>query len=279
MSVFWSAVAAFFAPSDLSGIHGMKQEHICATPSWQKSGPWYDCAYVVQDQTKAGFAGMSVIRIHLLFLFHYNDQHIRENLICQFELAWLQLVNLLQLNVIWSSSEPGYIELHLTDSDVHRLEILVCNLSSGYHNLNPNYRLVSPVCVELILILIQTIQLRPYLLQKWGLDILAAMNRAFELHGLPVSAYHSRNAINTNMMVLSLGTKGKNRQVHFELRLMWRGTRTCKLNLATQTNNASFLFPHHVCLPPSNRSASFQLFFSNSNCCTWEPGQSSIQLS
>ena len=34
VSVFRSAVATFFAPSDLSGIHGMRQEWIRATPSW-----------------------------------------------------------------------------------------------------------------------------------------------------------------------------------------------------------------------------------------------------
>jgi hypothetical protein len=31
---FNSAIAAFRAPSDTSGVYGMCHEHICATPSW-----------------------------------------------------------------------------------------------------------------------------------------------------------------------------------------------------------------------------------------------------
>ena len=34
VSVFRSAVATFYAPSDDSGIRGMQREHIRSTPSW-----------------------------------------------------------------------------------------------------------------------------------------------------------------------------------------------------------------------------------------------------
>ncbi|KAJ7600215.1 hypothetical protein C8J56DRAFT_999638 [Mycena floridula] len=75
ITVYHSAVSTFFAPNDPSGIHGMRSERIRATPSWRKEGPRYDCAYVVDDKTKEGFRGMSVVRIHLFFSFKHN--HVR----------------------------------------------------------------------------------------------------------------------------------------------------------------------------------------------------------
>ncbi|KAJ7201558.1 hypothetical protein GGX14DRAFT_536142 [Mycena pura] len=61
ISVFHSAVATFYAPSDFSGIRGMKREIIRCTPSWRKRGPRRDCAFVVENENKSGFAGMSAI--------------------------------------------------------------------------------------------------------------------------------------------------------------------------------------------------------------------------
>ncbi|KAJ6451547.1 hypothetical protein C8R45DRAFT_766751, partial [Mycena sanguinolenta] len=39
LSVYHSAVATFYAPSDPSGICGMQREHIRSTPAWRKHGP------------------------------------------------------------------------------------------------------------------------------------------------------------------------------------------------------------------------------------------------
>jgi hypothetical protein len=69
ISVFHSAVATFFAPSDNSGIWGMRHERIRSTPVWRKKAPRRDCAYAINDQNKEGFLGMSIVRIHLLFSF------------------------------------------------------------------------------------------------------------------------------------------------------------------------------------------------------------------
>ena len=38
VSVFHSAVATFYALSDISGIRGMRREHIRSTPSWHATG-------------------------------------------------------------------------------------------------------------------------------------------------------------------------------------------------------------------------------------------------
>ncbi|KAJ7603070.1 hypothetical protein FB45DRAFT_882434 [Roridomyces roridus] len=70
--VFHSAVATFYAPSDPSGIRGMRRERIRSTPSYRKQGPRRDCAFVVEDQEGAGFRGMSVVRVKLLFSFSFD---------------------------------------------------------------------------------------------------------------------------------------------------------------------------------------------------------------
>ena len=72
ISVFHSAVATFFSPSDPSNSHGMRRERIRSTPSWRGYGERRDCAFVVEDDTKPGMSGMLIVRIKLLFSFHYN---------------------------------------------------------------------------------------------------------------------------------------------------------------------------------------------------------------
>ncbi|KAF8801254.1 hypothetical protein BYT27DRAFT_7310172 [Phlegmacium glaucopus] len=74
ISVYHSAVASFYAPSDPSGIRGMHRERIRSTPSWHSTGPRRDCAFVVEKQNERGFRGMSVVRIKLFFLFSYEGE-------------------------------------------------------------------------------------------------------------------------------------------------------------------------------------------------------------
>ncbi|KAJ7840102.1 hypothetical protein B0H14DRAFT_3696876 [Mycena olivaceomarginata] len=63
LSVFHSALATFYAPSDPSGIRGMRRERIRSTPSWGKHGLRRDCAFVVENQTENGFRGMSAVHM------------------------------------------------------------------------------------------------------------------------------------------------------------------------------------------------------------------------
>ncbi|KAJ7182268.1 hypothetical protein C8R43DRAFT_1083515 [Mycena crocata] len=72
ISVFHSAIATFYAPSDPSGIRGMRRERIRSTPSWRKHGARRDCAFAVEDQTQHGFRGMSVVRVRLFFSFSHD---------------------------------------------------------------------------------------------------------------------------------------------------------------------------------------------------------------
>ncbi|KAJ6467182.1 hypothetical protein C8R47DRAFT_990496 [Mycena vitilis] len=73
LSVYHSAIATFYAPSDPSGIRGMRRERIRSTPKWRKhSGPRRDCAFVVENQKERGFRGMSVVRVRLFFSFAHD---------------------------------------------------------------------------------------------------------------------------------------------------------------------------------------------------------------
>jgi hypothetical protein len=74
ISVFHLAVATFYAPSDESGICGMWQEQIRATPLWQGRGLHHDCAFAVEDQDKPGVKGMCVIWLKMFFSFEHQGQ-------------------------------------------------------------------------------------------------------------------------------------------------------------------------------------------------------------
>ena len=75
ISVFHSATATFYAPSDSSGMHGIRRERIRSTPSWRGRGPHRDCAFIVEDETKPGMGGMAVARAILFFSFEYEGVH------------------------------------------------------------------------------------------------------------------------------------------------------------------------------------------------------------
>ena len=72
ISVFHSAVATFFSPSDPSGIQGMRCERIQSTPSWRGQEKRRDCVFVVEDDSKPGIAGMNIARVMLFFSFEYS---------------------------------------------------------------------------------------------------------------------------------------------------------------------------------------------------------------
>ena len=72
ISVFHSAVSSFYTPSDPSGLCGMRRECIQSTLSWQSSGPQRDCVFVVEDEDKKGFQGMSIVCVKLFFSLTYE---------------------------------------------------------------------------------------------------------------------------------------------------------------------------------------------------------------
>ncbi len=69
LSVFPSAVAVFYAPSDVCGSQGMRKERIRAIGSWRGGPARYDCAFVEDDDRLPGFRGLNVVRVLLFFSF------------------------------------------------------------------------------------------------------------------------------------------------------------------------------------------------------------------
>ncbi|KAK7683266.1 hypothetical protein QCA50_013528 [Cerrena zonata] len=74
ISVFTSAAATFYAPSDISGIGGMRRERIRATPSWRKGPARYDCVLIETDSDASGMRGLHAARVRLLFSFKYEEE-------------------------------------------------------------------------------------------------------------------------------------------------------------------------------------------------------------
>ena len=72
--VFHSAVATFYAPSDLSGVGGMRREYIRATPSWFNGPARYDCVVVEHDPAQEGFRGLFVVRVFYLLSFTHEEK-------------------------------------------------------------------------------------------------------------------------------------------------------------------------------------------------------------
>ncbi|KAG6823444.1 hypothetical protein H0H92_010198 [Tricholoma furcatifolium] len=65
--VYPSAIATFYAPSNVSGIGGMFRERIRAVSSWRGSIGRYDCVFVEHDPTLPGFRGLHAARVHMFF--------------------------------------------------------------------------------------------------------------------------------------------------------------------------------------------------------------------
>jgi hypothetical protein len=71
---FNSAVATFRAPSDTSGIYGMRREHIRATTSWRGGPARYDCILINSDPNVEGALGFEVARTFLFFSFQHQGK-------------------------------------------------------------------------------------------------------------------------------------------------------------------------------------------------------------
>ena len=73
IKVYHSAVATFFAPSDLCGAGGMRRERIRSTPSFH-GHPRCDTVFVVLDESKPGMEAMETGRVLLFFSFDYHHK-------------------------------------------------------------------------------------------------------------------------------------------------------------------------------------------------------------
>ncbi|KAI9441589.1 hypothetical protein H4582DRAFT_2110402 [Lactarius indigo] len=73
ISVYHTATAVFFSPSDPSGLQGMRSECIRCNPRWRKQTPRFDTAFVERDSTLPGARGFDVVRLRALFSFVWRD--------------------------------------------------------------------------------------------------------------------------------------------------------------------------------------------------------------
>ena len=74
ISVYPSAVATFYSPSDLCGTQGMRHERIRAVPSWRRGPGRYDCVFVNTDSDAEGMRGLDVGRVRLFFSFRFRGK-------------------------------------------------------------------------------------------------------------------------------------------------------------------------------------------------------------
>ncbi|KAG1801316.1 hypothetical protein EV424DRAFT_1545429 [Suillus variegatus] len=72
LQVFNSASATFLAPSDPSGVGGMRREHICACPLWRNEYPRNDCVFINTNSDAQGMRGLEAARIICFFSFIHD---------------------------------------------------------------------------------------------------------------------------------------------------------------------------------------------------------------
>lgn len=72
INVYHSAVARFYAPSDLCGAGGMYREMIRANPNWRGEYARYDTVFVETNAELQGMLGMVIGRTLLFFSFEWH---------------------------------------------------------------------------------------------------------------------------------------------------------------------------------------------------------------
>jgi hypothetical protein len=74
ISVFHSAMATYYAPSDHSGLGGMHRERIHVMPSWRNAQGRYDCMFLEKNSALPGFNGLHVAQVTSLLIFFFQAQ-------------------------------------------------------------------------------------------------------------------------------------------------------------------------------------------------------------
>jgi hypothetical protein len=70
--VHHAATATYYAPSDISGVGGMRRELIRAVPSWRHGAPRNDCVFIEKDLSIGGFRGLYVAHVLHFLSFHFR---------------------------------------------------------------------------------------------------------------------------------------------------------------------------------------------------------------
>lgn len=75
VSIFNSAAASFYAPSDFSGIGGMRREHIRSVQSWRGGGARRDCVFVNMGADHNEMDGLAIARVLCFFSFKHRTSY------------------------------------------------------------------------------------------------------------------------------------------------------------------------------------------------------------
>ena len=115
ITIYSSALATFYSPSDISGVGGMHSERIRAMKSWRKGPPRYDCIFVETNADAPGMAGLDIARVRLFFLCKFNGVKYPCALV-----QWFSRVG--------QSADPGtgmwIVKPDVTDDGVHNTSVI-----------------------------------------------------------------------------------------------------------------------------------------------------------
>lgn len=75
VSVYLSAKAVFYAPTELAGISGMHSEIIRSNPSWRGEYDRRDTVLINLDPSEQGFRSMIVGRVRAFITFTFDTEH------------------------------------------------------------------------------------------------------------------------------------------------------------------------------------------------------------
>ena len=127
ITIHTTAIATFHAPSDLSGVGGMKHEHIHAVGHWRKDPGCYDTMIIntasnnasdnTGDLSVHGILGLEVACAHLFFLFALDGVKYQCTLVHWFSHTTNMLHNITGIHVVkpdcLPNSWPATAVIHL----------------------------------------------------------------------------------------------------------------------------------------------------------------------
>lgn len=133
IATYASTVATFYAPSDISGIGGMRSERICAVDTWRHGNGWNDCMFINTDPTQPGMRGLDVTCTRLFFSF----VHEQVKYFCAFVEWFSQIGDCADENMGMWSVEVEIFEDGTPNSSIIHLDSVVqlAHLLPIYHDM------------------------------------------------------------------------------------------------------------------------------------------------
>jgi hypothetical protein len=135
ISIFYSATSTFRAPSDISGVNGMRREYIRATPSWRNAAPRYDCIFINTNPEMEGMRGLEVARALAFFSFVFDNIEYQCALIhwfCRVGLEPDQDTGMWVVEPEFDADENPHIAIIHVDSIYHAAHLIPAYRTNQY---------------------------------------------------------------------------------------------------------------------------------------------------